>query len=120
MASNREDKQGNDSDCQIVAYLGNAGETMSSSENESDDYLKRKKKLKVHHRPNEKSKGYESSDSSSSVEVICVKSNVNDQNIESENESISPNQMGSKQVLDMIFQEEMKEYSDEEKQVRIV
>ena len=110
-----------DSEVEIVPYLGNVGETMSSSE-DSDQYdLVRKRKIEISKRKRQQKEkdGYESNESSSSVEVLSIKFPKLDEGTKEIGESFAQNQMGDKQCLEIMFQDQMKENVSESKDVCI-
>ena len=122
MASNcNEDKtliENVDSNVEIVPFLGNVGETMSSSEH-SECELQPKKKRKLQIRRKREENGDDSDSSSSGLEVLQIKLPVKcAQNI-IEDAPVCQNQLGDKNVQDIMFNEEMTLINEEQKFVRI-
>ena len=101
---------------EIVPYLGNVSETMSSSVDSDDNELPKKKRIKMK-RKTEKN-GYDTDTSSSSVEVIDIKCGSQSDEKQDDNE-ISENPLGDSKVQELIFQNEMDLIDAEQKEVCI-
>ena len=121
-STSKEDNKSNEieeSDVEIVPFLGNVGETMSSSEN-SDEYevpWKRKKISKF--KTKKQNDGYCTNESSSSLEVLDIKFPVEYQVKDNDDQTFSENQLGDRKVIDFMFKDEMDLIDAERKNVCI-